>query len=76
MQVEIIDRYHSAENKNNLSTELKEIEMIGAWLHRIGESEADYHLVLDKCLNDHSVKRYFLAHARGEYDEPNTKRSN
>ena len=46
-----------------------EIEMIRAWLHKIGEPEMDHHLVLSKCRNDPEALEYFLKHARGEYDE-------
>ncbi len=44
------------------------IEMIRAWLHKIGEPEEDHHLILDKCRNDPEAMEYFLKHARGEFD--------
>ncbi|MBA3696993.1 MAG: hypothetical protein H0W85_09650 [Methylotenera sp.] len=52
-----------------------EIDLIRAWLYKIGEPPEDHHLVTHKCSNDPDALLYFLRHARGEY-EPNTKRSN
>ena len=46
-----------------------EIELIRAWLHKIGEPEEDHFLVLDKCKTDPDALEYFFNHARGEYDE-------
>lgn len=40
------------------------IEMIRAWLFKIGEPEEDHHLVLDKCRNDPETLAYFLKHAQ------------
>ena len=34
------------------ASESLQIEMIRAWLHKIGETESDHHLVLNKCWND------------------------
>ncbi len=45
-----------------------EIEMIKAWLHKIGEPEADHFLVLDKCRNDPEAMKYFVRHANGEFN--------
>ncbi len=44
-----------------------QIEMIRAWLYKIGEPEEDHYLVLGKCRNDPESIQYFLKHARGEY---------
>lgn len=46
-----------------------QIEMIAAWLHKIGEPEEDYNLVLDKCRNDSEALQYFLKHSRGVFEE-------
>ncbi|UJO99891.1 MAG: hypothetical protein LZF64_12005, partial [Nitrosomonas sp.] len=43
----------------------QKIEMIKAWLFKIGEPEEDHFLVLDKCRNDPEAMEYFLNHARG-----------
>lgn len=43
--------------------ESPQIEMIRAWLHRIGEPETDHTLVLNKCRNDPEALEYFLKHA-------------
>ncbi|ALQ51151.1 hypothetical protein [Nitrosomonas ureae] len=45
------------------------IEMILAWLYKIGEAEEDHHLVLVKCKADPEALEYFYRHANGEYDE-------
>ncbi len=58
-----------------IGNESLQIEIIRAWLHKIGEPPDDHYLVIDKCMNDPDVLLYFFKHARGEY-EPNTKRSN
>lgn len=46
-----------------------EIELIRAWLHKIGEPEEDHFIVLDKCKADPEALQYFLRHARGQFDE-------
>lgn len=47
----------------------QKIEMIKAWLFRIGESEEDHFLILDKCRNDPEALQYFLKHSRSEFEE-------
>jgi len=46
-----------------------EIEIVRAWLHKIGEPEEDHHLVLDKCRSDPAALEYFLKHVCGGFDE-------
>lgn len=46
----------------------QKIEMVRAWLYRIGESESDHALVLNKCRNDPEALEYFLKHAHGEFE--------
>ncbi|QOJ20721.1 MAG: hypothetical protein HRU77_08450 [Gammaproteobacteria bacterium] len=58
----------SEENKKNSDIQLLQIEMIQAWLHRIGEPPEDHHIVLSKCRNDPEALAYFLKHARGEFE--------
>lgn len=41
-----------------------EIEMIRAWLFKIGEPKTDHDLVLNKCRNDPEALEYFLNHAK------------
>ena len=48
----------------NSNVESLQIEMIRAWLHRIGEPEEDHFLVLDKCLNNPEALEYFLEQAK------------
>jgi hypothetical protein len=45
-----------------------QIEMIKAWLFKIGEPSEDHHIVLSKCRNDPEALAYFLKHARGEFE--------
>jgi hypothetical protein len=49
-------------------TESKEIEIVRAWLFKIGEPEEDHYLVWDKCRNDPEAMAYFLRHVRGEFE--------
>lgn len=58
----------SEENKKNSDIQSLQIEIVRAWLHRIGEPETDHFLVIDKCRNDPDAMNYFLKHARGEYE--------
>ena len=58
----------SEENKKISDIESRQIEMIHAWLHKIGEPEEDHDIVLNKCRNDPDAMEYFLRHARGEYE--------
>jgi len=58
----------SGENKKISDIESRQIEMIHAWLHKIGEPEEDHDIVLNKCRNDPEVLQYFLKHARGEFE--------
>lgn len=58
----------SEENKKNSDTQSLQIEMIRAWLHRIGEPETDHYLVINKCKSDHDAMNYFLKHAHGEFE--------
>lgn len=58
----------SEENKKNSNTQSLQIEIFRAWLCRIDEPEADHHIVLSKCRNDHQVLEYFMRHARGEFE--------
>lgn len=46
-----------------------EIEIVRAWLYKIGEPEADQYIVLDKCRTDPEAMEYFLKHARGGFDD-------
>lgn len=55
---------HIAQNKGNFG-----IEMIAAWLHKIGEPKEDHFIVLEKCKTDSDAMEYFYKHANGEYDE-------
>ena len=57
-------------NKNQIVQYLQ-IEMIKAWLNKIGEPEEDHYLVLDKCRNDRNAMDYFLKHARGDFIRAN-----
>ena len=50
------------------SLQSAQIEMIRAWLFKIGEPEEDHDIVLNKCRNDPDAMEYFLRHARGEYE--------
>ena len=64
---ELIERLRK--HKPAIIEELKreqnqKIEMVRAWLHRIGEPEADHDLVLNKCRNDPEALEYFLKHAK------------
>lgn len=63
--------------KNNIADaatdDSLQIEMIRAWLHKIGEPDEDHHLVLDKCRIDPEAMEYFLRHVRGEYEASNHK---
>lgn len=52
----------------NFNVESLQIEMIQAWLQRIGEPPEDHHIVLSKCRNDPEALAYFLKHARGEFE--------
>jgi len=52
----------------NSNVESLQIEMIRAWLHRIGEPETDHYLVINKCKSDHDAMNYFLKHAQGEFE--------
>ncbi|MBA3757172.1 MAG: hypothetical protein H0X02_13565 [Nitrosomonas sp.] len=45
-----------------------EIELIRAWLHKIGEPEEDHFIVLDKCKSEPEAMEYFLKHAQCEYE--------
>lgn len=55
------------EHKTEIIEELQ-IEMIQAWLFRIGEPE-DYHfVVIDKCRSNPEAMQYFLKHANGEFE--------
>ena len=56
----------SEENKKNSDIESQQIEMVRAWLHRIGEPVEDHDIVLNKCRNDWGVLGYFLKHAQQE----------
>lgn len=47
----------------------QKIEMIRAWLFKIGEPEEDNDIVLNKCRNDPDAMNYFLKHASGEFEE-------
>lgn len=58
----------SEENKKNSGIQSLQIEMIQAWLHRIGEPVEDHALILDKCRNDHEALQYFMRHAQGEFE--------
>ena len=58
----------SEENKKISDIESRQIEMIHAWLHKIGEPEEDHDIVLNKCRNDPDAMEYFLRHAKGEYE--------
>lgn len=51
------------------SPESLEIEMIRAWLFKIGEPGEDHEIVLNKCRIDPEALVYFLRHARGEFDK-------
>lgn len=66
---ELIERLRK--HKPAIIEELKreqnqKIEMIRAWLRRIGEPPEDHHIVLSKCRNDPEALEYFLKHARGD----------
>lgn len=54
-------------NKSEIVQQLQ-IQMMGAWLHKIGEPEEDHYLVIDKCKSDSDAMEYFLKHARGEFE--------
>ncbi|MBA3756573.1 MAG: hypothetical protein H0X02_10245 [Nitrosomonas sp.] len=54
-------------NSSVIANESFQIEMVRAWLHKIGEPEQDHYLVLDKCRIDPGAMQYFLKHAGGEY---------
>ena len=56
-----------AELKREEQKQNQKIEMVRAWLHRIGEPEEDHDIVLNKCRNDPGAMEYFLNHASGEY---------
>lgn len=55
-------------NKSVIVQQLQ-IQMIQAWLHKIGEPAEDHYLVLDKCRNDPEALQYFLKHSRDEFEE-------
>jgi hypothetical protein len=44
-----------------------ELELIKAFLHKIGEPEEDHYLALDKCRSNPDAMDYFLKHARGDF---------
>lgn len=52
------------DNSTEANSHLKslQIEMIRAWLHRIGEPVEDHHIVIDKCKADPEAMAYFLKH--------------
>ena len=56
-------------NSSVVANELFQNELVKEWLYKIGESEEDHFLVLDKCKADPDAMEYFLKHARGEFDE-------
>lgn len=58
----------SEENKKNSDIQLLQIEMIQAWICRIGESVEEHFVVIDKCKADPEALAYFLKHARGEFE--------
>ncbi|MBA3697134.1 MAG: hypothetical protein H0W85_10385 [Methylotenera sp.] len=68
-----MQRDYFAANKIDIVRHLQ-IEMVRAWLHKIGEPPEDYYLVIEKCMSNPDALLYFLRHARGEY-EPKTERS-
>ena len=43
------------------------IELIRAWLFKIGEPESDHFLVINKCRNDPNASEYFLRHTYDEF---------
>ncbi|MCP5273489.1 MAG: hypothetical protein H6936_01285 [Burkholderiales bacterium] len=51
-----------------------QIQIIKAWLFRIGEPEEDHCIVLNKCKNDPEAMAYFLEQAQGSkvITEPNS----
>ncbi|MCP5246763.1 MAG: hypothetical protein H6937_12780 [Burkholderiales bacterium] len=49
------------------ATDSIQLEMVRAWLFKIGESEADHFIVLEKCKSDPEALAYFLKHANGEF---------
>ena len=69
---ELIERLRK--HKPAIIEELKreknqKIEIIRAWLHRIGEPPEDHHIVLSKCRNDpEGAFAYFSRHASGEFE--------
>ncbi|SEN63708.1 hypothetical protein [Nitrosomonas marina] len=48
------------------ATDLIQLEMVRAWLFKIGEPEEDHFIVLEKCKSDPEAMEYFLMHANGE----------
>ena len=52
---------HIAQKAGNLQHLI--IELIRAWLFRIGEPEEDHYIVLDKCRRDPEALTYFVKHA-------------
>ena len=46
-----------------------EIEIIRAWLYKIGEPPEGHYLILDKCKSDPEAMEYFYKQANGEFDE-------
>ncbi|PSJ18451.1 hypothetical protein C7H79_02370 [Nitrosomonas supralitoralis] len=55
------------EDSDCTTNESIQIEMIRAWLHKIGEPEEDHFIVLDKCKRDPEAVQYFYRHATGEF---------
>lgn len=58
-----------------LSDSNHDLEKIRAWLFKIGESEEDHHLVLNKCKSDPEAMTYYLRHAQGEFIKPTSATS-
>lgn len=56
----------NSENRKVSDLETLQIEMIRAWLFKIGEPEEDHDIVLNKCRNDPDAMTYFFKHANGE----------
>lgn len=49
------------------ATDSIQLEMVRAWLSKIGEPEEDHFIVLEKCKSDPEALAYFLKHASGEF---------